>query len=984
MRWAPRGRVLRVGLVVAACLAILGAGFLWALPEIVRRVAVARIPALTGRGVAIEDVDLNLFTGHLAISKLRLGAREGPEPFVQFDRLDLRLSLLELVRSHLHVTELVLVAPALHVVRIGPSEVNFSDLLALWPEPAAGPSRWTVTVDHLEVVRGAVLAEDRAVATPADWRIQDLAVDVAGLTTRAGAPPGRLTVGAKINDATLEVRADTLRLDPLRVGATLVLDRLALRSLNPYVFVPMGVPYMPTDGRLALTLSIQVDSDGDEVAKAVLAGTAGIEGGTMTQIGRPEPFLKVSRVGVTIKEADAISRSLTVSRVVVEGVDLEARRDPRGVIDLLAMLEPKASSAQVTPTAETGPASPAPPEESSRKLVPLTRALARGFRQIRVERITLAPSQLAFVDEAVTPTTKLALTNFSARVDDFTWPTTGPAALTLSSRMPGGGTLNVKGPVTAWPLDADLTFTLRNAPVEPYQVYIPVPARLSGRFNGDSRNRIALRDGTMVLASRGRSWAQNVEVRAPGAARPTIRVERMDLVGVDFDWPKRAVVARIRFLRPTAEIERDADGTINIRRLFSPVEAPMAARPPAPAPRRTKAAAPRRSLLETMRLEFKDVGVEEGSIRFLDRTTTPAFSQDLSRLQIGITDLSNRPDRRARLTLQTVVGGDAGLDVRGEVGPLGAAPFIDLVGELRSFKLASVDPYAASAVGWVIKQGELQYKVRFKLEDDQLSATNEVVVGRLQVAPASGADEVKRRIGLPLGLIVALVKDSKGEIRANVPITGSISDPKFDLSETIWTAVKNVLVNIVSAPFKAIGRLFSRGDKLEIPEVRPVLFEVASSVLTPEMEEHLVRVADFLRRSPFVNLAMRAVPSPADAEALKNEATVARLRDFEKERGLKDAAVAVAVYLRERLPDVALPDTLAARLELLREHEPVPEELLSALGRRRLDATRERLLAAEGIPSERLLIDGAKEGSAPPPDSTGKGRVEFSIEARGE
>jgi hypothetical protein len=74
------------------------------------------------------------------------------------------------------------------------------------------------------------------------------------------------------------------------------------------------------------------------------------------------------------------------------------------------------------------------------------------------------------------------------------------------------------------------------------------------------------------------------------------------------------------------------------------------------------------------------------------------------------------------------------------------------------------------------------------------------VVGKLQVAPASATDEVKRRIGLPLGLIVSLVKDGKGEIRANVPVTGSIKDPKFRLRETIWTAVKNGLTNIVKAP----------------------------------------------------------------------------------------------------------------------------------------------------------------------------------------
>ena len=41
------------------------------------------------------------------------------------------------------------------------------------------------------------------------------------------------------------------------------------------------------------------------------------------------------------------------------------------------------------------------------------------------------------------------------------------------------------------------------------------------------------------------------------------------------------------------------------------------------------------------------------------------------------------------------------------------------------------------------------------------------------------------------------------------PSPVAINDPKLPLRDAIWTAVKNVLANVVTAPFKAIGRLFS-------------------------------------------------------------------------------------------------------------------------------------------------------------------------------
>jgi hypothetical protein len=178
------------------------------------------------------------------------------------------------------------------------------------------------------------------------------------------------------------------------------------------------------------------------------------------------------------------------------------------------------------------------------------------------------------------------------------------------------------------PFEADLAFHVRNAPVQPYQAYIPGPGRLSGRFGGDSRHRIAARDGTLKLASKGHGWAEGVEIRAPGASRPAIRVERMDLVGIDLEWPTRARVAKAVFQRPHVEIVREADRSFDVAKLFIAPDIPGAERetgaPPQPAalPRTER----RKGLLETLRLEVKEIRVEDGFARFLDRTTQPAFS----------------------------------------------------------------------------------------------------------------------------------------------------------------------------------------------------------------------------------------------------------------------------------------------------------------------------------------------------------------------
>src|SRR4029450_12032651 len=227
-------------------------------------------------------------------------------------------------------------------------------------------------------------------------------------------------------------------------------------------------------------------------------------------------------------------------------------------------------------------------------------------------------------------------------------------------------------------------------------------------------------------------------------------------------------------------------------------------------------------------VEIGTITIEEGHARFLDRTVDPAFAQEISRLGLLIEVLTSvppppAPRRRARVAPQAVIGGSSAFDLKGEIAPIGEV-YADLTGELRDFKLTSVNPYADPITAWFMKTGELAIKMHFRIEKNQLTADNNIEVKNLTVAPSRENDEVKKKVGLPLGMIVALVTDQDNGIKVNVPLSGEVSAVKADPSDAIWTAVKNAVVNIVSAPFRSIGSLVKGssgevGDELKINAV---------------------------------------------------------------------------------------------------------------------------------------------------------------------
>jgi len=996
-------RRLKRWLIVLAALLVVGIAFIWTLPEIVKWQALKQIPAITGRAVAIEDIDINLFTGRVAIKKFRLAEPDPAQAFVELERLDVRVVPWSPIFGHIRVAELVLTAPTVKLVRVSSTVFNFSDILARLatsagpppptpPEPRA-KSRWTIGIDRFALIRANLTATDRAVKPVSEWKVQDLSIEAGNLTTKPSGPVGKLAVHGALNNSPIEFSAQDIDLTPTSFGGKFSIQNFSLLQVRPYL--PPTLPASLESGIAGITMTLQLELGKGGLAVGLVTGDLTLTSLTLAQPGKTVPFLTVPRIAVGLKEVNLVSRVVTVSSLDIEGLDLKAVRDKQEQIDLLLLTKKDDSSnALGSPSAAprkapaAAPAAPGPP-------APAGAGKPEAEFKITVEKVALKGGA-TFTDEAISaPPTVLKLSNLAVQVDDVTWPNIRPMNLVVAVDLPGGGKVNAKGAVRIEPLDLTLTLNTRNAPIEPYRAYFPFPASFSGRFNSDSQNRVRITNGKLTALSRGNSWATDLAVKAPDGKEAPLRLERMEINGIDFGWPTHARVTRVLLRKPVAELDRAADGSINVQKLFTvsnPVGSPSAAPPQAPAAPPAAPSSKPPGLLETMELSFKEIMVEDGYVRFLDRSTQPPFSEDITKLTVTVKDLSNKASQRANLLVQALIGGDAALAIRGEMSAIGAPTYVDMVGELKKFTLAAANPYLDSRLAWTIRRGELTAKLEYKIEQDKLDAKNDILVGNLRVAPTRASDEVKKRIGLPLGLIVSLIKDGSGNIHVNVPITGTLTDRQFDFSDAIWTAVKNVLVNVLKAPFRAIGGLFTGGDdRIEEIKVDPVVFAAGSAALTPELERQTVRVGDFLRRAPYVGLTLSSVTSPADVEVLKERAVAARVEKFRQEQGIADLPTALRRYYQVIVKDAQLPMSVEEQLVLLRKREPVPAGPLAELRQRRLDVTRERLAKGEGIPEARLqvLAESAPAAAAPAPlpasaapapeSPAAGGRVEFGI-----
>jgi hypothetical protein len=629
-----------------------------------------------------------------------------------------------------------------------------------------------------------------------------------------------------------------------------------------------------------------------------------------------------------------------------------------------------------------------------------------GFR---VGGLVWRERQLAIAELAVTgaptltaagagPPRRLALRGLTLTAQGFAWPPRGPVATAVEAALPGGGLLEARARVDLGARAGHLSIVVRDAALGGFQDWLVVAGPVSGTLDAELRGSLDWATG-LALGLGGGVRGRDLALGLPD--RPLVSVRALELADVAVRWPEEIRVARLGVRGLSGLVEREPDGRLPLRALIAPrgpgsahrnpvtaagaSSAPAGPAPAGPPPGSAvpstpasppAGAEPRAAPPGVGRplVRIDEAVVEDGDLRFIDRGGTPFYSEELSRLVLRMRGFTTDPEGEAALTVQGTVGGTGMLDLAGRLAPFREPFFLEVEGELREFELPRTNPMFRRLFAWLLKRGSLTTRLHYRIVGDQLEALNDVQLEGLAVErdPGGGAG---RRLGLPLGLLVAIATDSRGGLAFPLPVRGRLGSPQFSLGGAIWAAVRNALVNVVAGPVNAIGRLFRSGEGEPTVEIDPLEFATGAAVLTAEGDRQLQRVADFLRAAPNAVLELRPVVTEADLQRLRTQEVVARIQRVQRDRRLESFPAAAAQHFREAVPDVPVPEGVDAVVDALREREPAPAAAAAQLAARRLDVARDTLVARGGIDAARLRT----APDPPPPGGTGTGRVEFAL-----
>ena len=843
-----------------------------------------------------------------------------------------------------------------------------------WLPPAAGRLRGRADADvtvGLALQPLSVEAKGTVTGTSLVWTdgVRP-AVNVASLDVRAedvtwpSRGPARVQIATDVAGGRLTARGTVdagVRRGELAIKATGV----DLATLQPWLPI-VGQVRGSADADVTVALGLEPFS---------LALKGGLGAGNLAFLEGSKPLLTVKRVDAT--GLDVVwPTKLSMDRLRVNTPWAEVARNRLGELSLRALfrrrpdLPPAATPAPDTAAAVT-PGAPTP-----------TPGPLPGM-QVTLREAIFENGGSRIIDDSVEPAARFELAGSNLELRNLTWPARGNATVALSTPMPGGGTLKGRGTFSIEPTKLTLDAELDQVDLAAGRPYLPFDARVAGKLTGKAKINGTFGD-TITLVVDGDAAVDRLRLGDP--ERRLVTADTVSLAGFRYSYPTSVRIREATLQKPWMLVERQSDGSLELVKLFQAKQgsAPAtAARPAASAVTRASTPPPSdkppADKPGPVRVVITKLTMRDGFVRFVDRTTDPAYAEELSNVTLTGENLGTTPTRqgaaprRGTVELRGQFASGTPLAVHGKIGSYPGPLYLDMVVELTDFPVPRLNPYLDRLSSYVARQGTLTASLTYRVNGDDLDALNDVVIDGLDLQSGGHGNEFRKHTGLPLPTLVSLLKDRKGIIKLNVPVSGRLSSPEFKYGDAVWAALRNLSIKLVALPFSLVGKLFFTEDsRIESLQIDPVTFQTAKPLPDKDGAEQVAHLVDFLKQTPDVRLRMRPVTTVADVSALRREALESRLATLGSDESARRQA-AVGLYT-ELFPRRDPPTSDEALYEALTRETPTPPRALRELADKRVAAVHAALLGA-GIPAARL----ERLESRTAVESEGTPRVEFEI-----
>lgn len=860
-----------------------------------------------------------------------------------------------------------------------------------------------LTIRHFAIDGGTVNVDDRVPATPTALSLTKLAATLDGFSMQ-GKTPAKYTLSTSLSRGGDVTAEGTFNLAEKQADSKLTVAALALPALQPYLGEATRARVL--DGTLGATVNAKADWGKTPLAAQVADSTVSLKSLKIATPDAKAPAIVLPDASAKIAKVDVAARTAEIASVDASGLALDVQRLKDGKIDLAALAEPAQASV--------------PKRTVARK----AEAAAPSWHY-RIDALNVKDSSANFTDLSTPRPVKLAIKPLDLSVQKISDDMSKPLPVQLKATLNRKGSLNVTGDVTAQPLKLGLKINgnrLDAAAFEPYFGSALNATIASALLNAQGNLTFAQVKDAPRATYRGDVALVDVRMLDKATSDPFAGWRSLALTNLKANYDEKGTdvdAARVTFSNFYGRVLLDAQGRLNLKDVvaketgpaqsltrdaskgepvpLSPGVTPPAAAQQASAPTAAsatvvvKAAQPPQN---PVRMHFGELLLQNGRVTYTDNFIKPNYTANLVAIKGTVGAFGTDSTTSAPVDVAANLAGNGPISIKGSVNPLIEKPALDLTATAHDIELTNLTPYSAKYAGYPITKGKLNVDLHYELANDQLKANNHIFIDQLTFGDHVENDTATR---LPVKLAISLLKNTRGQIDVNLPVSGSLSNPEFSVGGLIWRAVLNLIAKAVTSPFSLLAHAFGSGGE----DLGYVEFAPGSYQLDDAQQKKLDTVVKMLTEKPSIRLDLIGRVDPAKDTSGLGDAYVERLvrqqklkdvigqgesidpmsvkvepaeyskyltraykaADFKKPRNL--------IGLQKTLPDADMKKALA-------EHAPADDNALRALAQQRAQAVRQYL---EGkIDSSRVFVVAPKLDAKGIDDKGATTRVDFGLQ----
>jgi len=923
-------------------------------------------------------------TGNISFKKIVLEDGQN-KPLLKLPLFDVSIAPSEPLEKIIHLSKVSIQSPELEIKRDGKGALNvqslFPETKEVKPAPKKGePSTpFSMNIDEVQLIGGKILFSDLSGSKPFKTVLNPIELKVDHFSNGKDKKSAyALSLRSEIKE-TIKVEGD-FSMDPLGAEGTLEIKAVPLKKYAPYY--QDKILFNIEDGRLELSTRYKY-TKGEKEPEVSLSGISLLL--SALRLKRPEEnaeFLTIPNLSIKETELDLTKKEMKVGLFSTLKGEVFIKRLKNGEMDVLKLIPPPPASSESRGEIKSSEK----PKGQEKPWLILLKKMSVDNYKIKVE------------DQTPTQPVTLIAQNLKLRGEAISTAKNSKGKLNLSLLLNEKGAVSATGTVGIDPLIADLKVELKGIEITPLQSYFTDKVNMTVTGGALSTTGNLSLDGTdkkeFKTTYKGEAFLTNLSSLDKRSSEDLLKWESLSLsdlhVGVT---PLSIDIKGISLTNFYALVSINSEGKINLQEIMKTEEPKTATASPPSQQEKQEVASKEKA--PSKNIKIAEVTLQGGRINFSDKSVKPEFSTNLSEMGGRISGLSAEENTTADVELRAKLNDYAPIEITGKINPLREDFYVDLKARIKDLDLSPATPYSGKFVGYTIEKGKLSFDLKYLIVKRKLESENKIFFDQFTFGDKVDSPQATK---LPVKLAVALLKDRKGEIRLDLPVTGSLDDPKF----SVWGVILKILVNLISkaatSPFSLLGAVFGGGEELSFVE-----FDYGRSVIAGPNVKKLETITKALQDRPSLKMDIEGhVDMEKDREGLKQYLFDRKLKSQKLKEMVKTGQPAIPVddvkiepaeygkylkmaYKAEKFPKPKniigmAKDIPNAEMEkLMLTYIEVKESDLRTLSSERSMKVKDAILKSKQIEPERVFILEPKSLAPEKKEKIKDSRVDFKL-----